>query len=99
LYTPLRWIVGSGTARDLCFTGRTIGAAEAHRIGLVSEVVEEGGVLDRAISLAKTILEAPLHTLQVTKKYMAGNEGRGFDESFAEEHDVPFENFIRMSSA
>jgi len=99
LYTPLRWIVGSGTARDLCFTGRTIGAAEAHRIGLVSEVVEEGGVLDRAISLAKTILEAPFSTLQVTKKYMAGNEGRGFDESFAEEHDVPFENFIRMSSA
>ncbi len=38
LFTPLRWIVGEGLARDLCLTGRRFDAREAHRIGLVSEV-------------------------------------------------------------
>ena len=33
LFTPLRWIVGDGIARDLCLTGRRIDAAEAHRPG------------------------------------------------------------------
>ena len=98
LYTPLRWIVGSGIARDLCFTGRTIEAAEAHRIGLISEVTGREDLMERAISIAVTILEAPLATLQMTKRYMAGDEGLGFEESFTAEHDVPFENFVKMSS-
>src|SRR5512145_1680543 len=38
LFTPLRWIVGDGLARDLVLTGRPIDAAEAHRVGLVSRV-------------------------------------------------------------
>jgi len=29
---------------------------------------------------------------------MAGDEGLGFEESFTAEHDVPFENFVKMSS-
>jgi enoyl-CoA hydratase len=99
LYTPLRWIIGSGPARDLCFTGKTIGASEAHRIGLVSEVVSKGDVLESAVSLAGTILEAPLPTLEITKKYMADDEGRGFEESFIAEHDVPFESFVKRFSA
>jgi enoyl-CoA hydratase len=99
LYTPLRWIVGCGLARDLCLTGRTIEAEEAHRIGLVSEVVSGQDVLDRAMSLAGTILEAPLPTLEIAKRYMVDNSGKGFDESFIAEHDVPFENFVKLSSA
>jgi enoyl-CoA hydratase len=39
LFTPLRWLVGDGHARDLCLRGRRIDAAEAYRIGLVSEIV------------------------------------------------------------
>jgi enoyl-CoA hydratase/carnithine racemase len=94
LYTPLHWIVGSGQARDLCFTGKTIGAEEARRMGLVSEVVSEECVLDRAVSIAQTILEAPVPTLVITKKYMVENEGKAFEESFSTEHDVGFELFL-----
>jgi enoyl-CoA hydratase/carnithine racemase len=97
LYTPLRWIVGCGLARDLCFTGRTIDAEEACRIGLVSKVVEEGEVLDNAVSIARTILEAPVPTLEITKKYMVDNEGKNFDYSFNAEHDVGFELFLNSS--
>ncbi|MEM3085706.1 MAG: enoyl-CoA hydratase/isomerase family protein [Halobacteria archaeon] len=94
LFTPLRWIVGEGHARDLCFTGRRIDAREAHRIGLVSEVVEHDRLLRRALEVAKTILEAPGPTLQATKGYMARAGGRGFEESFREEHDEVFRKFL-----
>jgi enoyl-CoA hydratase/carnithine racemase len=43
-------------------TGEEYDAAEAHRIGLVQEVVEPGREVDRALELAETIAEksAPL---------------------------------------
>jgi len=94
LFTPLKWIVGHGMARDLCLTGRNIDAREAYRIGLVSEVVQEDGLLDRALQIVKTILEAPLNTLSVTKQYMLRDAGLGFEESFVNEHDIPFQAIL-----
>lgn len=96
LYTPLRWIIGSGLARDLCLTGRRIDAAEAYRIGLVSEVVETD-MIDRAVSIGNIILEAPVETLRVVKGYLAGNQGKNFEESFRIEHDKPFQEMISRS--
>ncbi len=94
LFTPLRWIIGDGLARDLCLTGRRIDAQEAHRICLVSEVVEHGMLMERAVQLAATILEAPLATLQFAKKYFTENGGKGFEESFRMEHDQAFREII-----
>lgn len=94
LFTPLRWIVGDGLARDLCLTGRRIDANEAHRIGLVSEITAEENLIDRAIQIAETILEAPLATLQYAKGYITGNSGLGFEESFAIEHDRAFKDLL-----
>ncbi len=96
LYTPLRWIIGSGLARDLCLTGRRIDSAEAYRIGLVSEVVEND-IADHAVSIGKMILEAPVATLQYVKGYLAGNPGKDFEESFSIEHDKPFQEMISKS--
>jgi enoyl-CoA hydratase len=87
LFTPLRWIVGDGWARDLCLTGRNVTASEAHRIGLLSEVVETGRLTERAVEIGAAILKAPADTLASTKAYLAGNAGRGFEESFRIEHD------------
>jgi enoyl-CoA hydratase len=42
VYGPLEALIGGGAARDLCFTGRAIDAAEALRLGLLSSVVEPG---------------------------------------------------------
>jgi enoyl-CoA hydratase len=49
-------LVGLGRAKDLVLTGRTIGAAEAERIGLVDRVVPDDEVLEAAKSLAREIL-------------------------------------------
>jgi len=56
-------LVGMGVAKDLVLTGRTIDAAEALRIGLVSRVVQDDRVLEEASTVARAIADkAPLAT-------------------------------------
>jgi enoyl-CoA hydratase/carnithine racemase len=53
--------VGWGNAMRYILTGDLFDAAEAHRIGLVQEVVEDGEQFDRALELAERIAaQAPL---------------------------------------
>lgn len=59
----VRWVqrVGWGNAMRWLLTGDELDAAEAHRIGLVQEVVPPGEVLHRALALADHIAaQAPL---------------------------------------
>ena len=54
-------IAGWGNAMRWLLTGDLFDAAEAHRIGLVQEVVQPGDQRDRAIAIARTIASrAPL---------------------------------------
>jgi enoyl-CoA hydratase len=50
-------IVGIARAKELILTGRIIDAAEAHRIGLVNEVVPAGGAVLRARAIGAEIAE------------------------------------------
>lgn len=52
---------GWGNAMRWLLTGDTFDAVEAHRIGLVQEIVDDGAQLERAIAIATTIaLQAPM---------------------------------------
>lgn len=54
-------LVGKGRAMHLILTGDPISAADAHRIGLVDEVVESGELLARAETILSSIyVNAPL---------------------------------------
>src|SRR3954464_9212033 len=54
-------LVGKGVAMQILLSGDTISAAEAHRIGLVNEVVPLAGLTARAEEIAgKIIANAPL---------------------------------------
>jgi len=94
LFTPLRWLVGDGVARDLCLTGRRIDAEESLRIGLVSRVVPTDRLAVEAVEIARQVAEAPQRTLETTKRYLTGNQGFGFEDSFRIEHDDVFDNFL-----
>jgi enoyl-CoA hydratase len=56
-------IVGQGRALDLILTGRIIDADQALSWGLVTEVVEPGRHLDRALEIAERLAAFPQETL------------------------------------
>jgi methylglutaconyl-CoA hydratase len=68
----LVWQVGHKTARDLLLTGRLFDAAEAHRYGLVNEVVEPGVLMIRARELAAQLMENSPSSMRATKRLING---------------------------
>ncbi|TXS21596.1 enoyl-CoA hydratase family protein [Streptomyces sp. ms191] len=52
-------VVGLGHATRLLMLGEPVGAPEAERIGLISELTEEGGVAARAAELARRLADGP----------------------------------------
>jgi methylglutaconyl-CoA hydratase len=79
----LVWQVGHKIARDLLLTGRLFDAAEAHRYGLVNEVVPPDQLMERARELAAQIAENSPTSVRVTKKLINGYLSRQLDEQFA----------------
>jgi enoyl-CoA hydratase len=60
--------VGKAKAMEMILTGRTIDAAEAERIGLVSRVVPHDMLLEDALETAKTISEKSAPILMLAKE-------------------------------
>lgn len=51
----VRTVVSEPVARELCLSGRIIGATEAADFGLVHHVVEPGGAIESALALAAEV--------------------------------------------
>jgi len=68
-------VVGLGRALDLILTGRMVGAREALAMGLLTEVVPEGGHLERALGLAEGLARFPQRTMLADRR--AAIEGLG----------------------
>lgn len=64
-------IVGHGRASEIFFTGRFVGADEALSIGLVSDVVDDGHELDRALEIAQAIGGNSPFGMRMTKQILA----------------------------
>jgi methylglutaconyl-CoA hydratase len=68
----LVWQVGHKIARGLLLTGRLFDAAEAHRYGLVNEVVEPDLLMTRARELAAQLMENSPSSMRATKRLING---------------------------
>jgi len=68
-------VVGMGRALELILTGRPVEADEAHRIGLVNEVVPTGTHVERALELADRLAGFPQETMLADRR--AALEGAG----------------------
>jgi enoyl-CoA hydratase/carnithine racemase len=66
-------LIGPGRAAELAFTGRTVRAVEARRIGLADQLTETGSALDAAIELAESIAENSEDSARSTKNALVRN--------------------------
>jgi enoyl-CoA hydratase/carnithine racemase len=67
VYGPLHDAIGGARARELCFTGRVVGAAEALAMGLVSSVVPADRLDGEVARFTDGIVRAPRDVLLRTK--------------------------------
>jgi enoyl-CoA hydratase len=74
-------LVGKGMAMQILLSAEMISAAEAHRIGLVNEVVPAGELIARAEAIAKKIIaNAPLaiqYCMEAVHKGMEMTQAEG----------------------
>jgi methylglutaconyl-CoA hydratase len=80
----LRRQVSEKMARDLLLTGRLIPAEEAHRLGLVNEIVPAYGLQARARELANTLLANSPSSLVATKKLLRDSQEPGIDREISQ---------------
>lgn len=66
-------IVGFGRALDLCLRSSKIDAAEALRIGLVTQVVPDAELVNVAVELAATMAQYPALQVKLTKGMFYAN--------------------------
>lgn len=63
-------LIGASRAWELILSGREIDAREADRIGLVSRVVPDAGLLDATLELAEQIRDYSPHGVSMTKQVL-----------------------------
>lgn len=80
--------VGMGRALELILTGRPVEAEEAHRIGLVNEVVGPGDHLDRALELAEKIASFPQETMLADRRGAIEGFGLPLEQGLALEREL-----------
>lgn len=72
--------MGAGHAKDLIFSGRSVDAYEAQRMGLVNAIVPRDEVLVNAIELAGRFAAGPIVALAAAKAAIDGGLNIGLEE-------------------
>ncbi len=65
-------LIGSSLAKDIIFTGRMVGAAEALAIGLVDQIVPADEVMTSALTWARQFVGGPALALRAAKECIDG---------------------------
>ena len=81
--------VGRSTAKELMFTSRRIGGAEAARIGLVDRCVPDDELDATVAALAAEIVANSAGTNRIVKRLLADGGERTRDEALLHEREMP----------
>jgi len=76
--------IGDKRSRDLLLTGRLFDAEEAHRLGLVNEIVAPERLMQRVEALAQSLAANSPASLAATKRLMAAQNKPWLDAAIAE---------------
>lgn len=85
-------IVGPQRCKELCLTGRHVGADEAHAIGLADKVADDDDALGLALADAKKMATGPTVAYGAVKRAVM----RGFDRTLEEGLAIEAEQFARV---
>lgn len=80
--------VGASRAKELLYTGRSLSAEEALKLGVVEDVVEPDELLKRAFELADTIADMAPLAVENMKKSINTAMSAGLEESLGAETDI-----------
>jgi methylglutaconyl-CoA hydratase len=80
----LAFQIGDKRSRDLLLTGRIFDATEAHRMGLVNEIVAPEKLAERVQALADVLIANSSESLRATKRLMAAQNKERLDAAIAE---------------
>ncbi len=83
--------IGEKHARDLLLTGRIVDSGEAHRIGLINEIVAPERLMSRALELAAQLMENSPASLRYTKRLLSSHT--------QEELDIQIRSAVRENAA
>ncbi len=78
--------IGEAAAKRMMMTGRTVDAAEAHRIGLIDQLAPDGGLDELVARFAADVLAMSWHTNMAAKRLMRETDGMSLAEGLAHEH-------------
>jgi enoyl-CoA hydratase len=76
-------IVGLGRALDIILTGRMVPVEEAAAMGLITQVVEAGRHLERALEIAEGLTAFPQETMLADRRAAIEGIGLTFEEGLA----------------
>jgi enoyl-CoA hydratase/carnithine racemase len=85
-------IVGPQRCKEMCLTGRHVGADEAHAIGLADKVAEDDDALGLALADAGKMATGPTVAYGAVKRAVM----RGFDRTLEEGLAIEAEQFARV---
>lgn len=80
-------LVGTGRAKDLLLTGRSVASDEALRIGLFDRLVPDDEVMSCAIALAQDIAAKPPEGVLAAKRLIHSSLMLSTQEAWLAEHD------------
>jgi 2-(1,2-epoxy-1,2-dihydrophenyl)acetyl-CoA isomerase len=85
--------IGLAKARALAFTGESVGAEQAERMGLIADCVDDAALMPTAEALAARLAAAPTEALIATRKLI----DRGAVSSLAEQLELEAATQYRMA--
>ena len=92
-------LIGMQAAVNLILTGRQIGAAEAHRLGLVTHVVPDDELSSAVDGLLEELRALSPTVLHLTRKTLARLNGADFLKQLEEAERVYLSELIQMHDA
>ncbi len=88
----LAWLVGEQWAKRMVLLGERLKADQALSIGLISEVVEQGGAVEKALELAALVQKQSPTSVRVCKELIMAARQQPLNAGFSDER----EQFVKL---